>query len=137
MQTIQPSPFLQRVLLADAVVSGAVAIVQVAFAEWLAGLLRLPSPLLTGTGFFLVGYVVLLAVLARTRRLWAGLIWLVVVGNAAWAVGCVGLAMFFTTQPSAFGMAFLTVQAITVLIFAALEFHGLTNSHRSTGPALA
>lgn len=137
MQTVQSNKFLQRVLLADAVVSGAVAVLQIAFVDLLAGLLNLPVQLLMGTGLFLVAYVVLLIALARASRLWSGLIWLVIVGNVAWAVGCAGLVMIAGLQPSPLGIAFLAVQAVTVLVFAALEYLGLARSEPFTRKGFA
>jgi hypothetical protein len=132
LQTIQPSSFLRGALLADAVVSGAVALLQLALTGMLVGLLHLPASLLTGTGAFLVAYVVLLLVLARSARVWPLLIWIVVLGNLAWAVGCVALMFGANPSPSGLGMAFLGVQAITVLIFAGLEFKGLGESAGGT-----
>jgi hypothetical protein len=64
LQTIQPNGFLRGALLADAAVSGAVALLQLALTGLLVELLHLPSPLLVGTGAFLVAYVALLLVLA-------------------------------------------------------------------------
>ena len=128
MQTIHPNRLLRGALLADAVVSGAVALLQLALAGPLAELLRLPSSLLLGSGAFLVAYVVLLIVLARSARAWTALIWIVVLGNLAWAVGCVGLMFGADAKPSALGVAFLGVQAVAVLTFAALEYKGLVES---------
>lgn len=128
MQTIQPSGFLRGALVADAAVSGVVAALQLGFAGRLADLLHVPSTLLLGTGAFLVAYVVMLLLLARSARVWPALLWLVILGNVAWAVGCIGLVFTVQVNPSALGMAFLGVQAVTVLIFAVLEYMGLSQS---------
>jgi hypothetical protein len=137
VQTIQPNGFLRGALLADAVVSGAVALLQLALSGLLVELLRLPSSLLMGTGAFLVAYVALLIVLARSARVWPALIWIVVVGNVAWALGCVGLMFGAEVNPSPLGVAFLGVQAVTVLIFAGLEYKGLDGSAGGARGAVA
>jgi hypothetical protein len=128
MQTIQPNRFLRGALLADAAVSGAVAALQLALTGALAELLQLPHLLLIGTGAFLAAYVALLIALALSTRVWAPLIWLVVVGNVAWALGCVGLLVNAQVTPSALGNAFVVVQVAAVLVFAALEYKGMVES---------
>ena len=136
MNTIQPNKFLRGALLADAVVSGAVALLQLALTGLLVDLLRLPSPLLLGTGAFLVAYVALLLVLARSARVWTPLIWIVVMGNVAWALACIWLVSGAAVKPSALGVAFVGVQAVAVLIFAALEYKGVVESARGSRMAL-
>lgn len=137
MKTIEPSAFLRGVLLADAVVSGAVALFQLALAQTLATWLHLPVTWLVATGAFLVGYVVLLVVLARSARLSAAWVWLVVLGNIAWAVGCVLLPVSGAVNPSGLGLAFLVVHAVAVLAFAALEARGLAGSPVRGAAAMA
>jgi MFS family permease len=91
MNTIYPARLLKLALTADALVSGAVAVLQLIAAGWLSDLFGLPKPLLTETGVFLVGYTILLIVLARSTTLWFSVIGVVVLGNIGWAVGCVVL----------------------------------------------
>lgn len=126
MNTIHPSPLLRNALLADAAASGAVAALQLAAGATLAPLLQLPQPLLLETGLFLVAYVVLLLVLARSPRVPAALVQLVIVGNVGWAIGAAAVAFVFA--PGALGLAFLLVHALTVLLFAGLERLGLRQS---------
>lgn len=128
MQTIQPNGFLRGALLADAAASSAAAMLQLALAAPLGELLRLPPSLLLGTGAFLVAYVALLIVLARSARVWPALIWAVVLGNVAWALACVGLVLSAQVHPSALGVAFLGVHVVAVLLFAWLEYRGLAES---------
>jgi hypothetical protein len=132
VNTLQPNKFLQGALLADAVVSGAVALLQLALTGPLVDLLHLPSSLLLGTGTFLVAYGALLVVVARSARVWTPLMWIVVVGNMAWALACIGLILGATAKPSSLGVAFVGVQAVAVLIFASLEYKGLVESVRSS-----
>lgn len=123
MTSIIPSSFLKRVLLADAGVSGAVALLQLVATKPLAALTGLPAGLLLGTGSFLVGYVTLLVVLAKRSSVWSSLIWLVIVGNLAWAMAALVVAATLSVAP--LGAAFAAVHAIAVTAFAFLEYRGL------------
>ncbi|MBA3479213.1 MAG: hypothetical protein H0T52_12580 [Lautropia sp.] len=128
MQFITPSGLLKKALAADAVASGALAILQLAMPDALGRQLLLPRALLFETGVFLVFYTVLLVVLARSPRVWAGLITFVVIGNVGWAIGCAWLPTAGNPQPSALGVAYLAMQAAAVLVFATLEYRGLRSS---------
>ena len=128
MQSILPSRLLKTMLLADAVVSGAVALLQLSAAGWLASFLELPRALLVETGVFLVAYVALLLVLASRAQVWSGLVWLVVLGNLGWAVGCIALLASNAMSPNALGALFLVLHALTVVLFANFEFVGLKAS---------
>jgi len=133
MTSIIPSSFLKRVLLADAGVSGAVALLQLAATQQLAALTGLPAGLLVGTGIFLVGYVTLLVVLAKRESVWTSMIWLVIVGNLGWAVAALVVA---ATVPGALlGEAFAAVHALAVTAFAYLEYRGLGVSGSRAGLA--
>lgn len=134
MKSIQASQLLKTALLADAAVSAAAAALQLAVPDGLAELLHLPRALLVETGAFLAVYVVLLVAMARAARLWSSLVWVVVLGNVGWALGCVGLAV--SPVPGALGVAFLLVQALAVLVFAALEYRGLKSSAPRCGDEL-
>lgn len=123
MNSIVASPFLKRVLLADAGVSGAVALLQLAATERLAALTGLPAGLLLGTGVFLVGYVALLITLAKSSSVWSSMIWIVIAGNVAWAVAA--LAVAATLPVGLLGEAFAAVHALAVTLFAYLEYRGL------------
>ena len=135
MRTIHASRFLKVALFADAAVTGAVALLQLLAGKLLAGLLALPFVLLLESGVFMVLYVGLLLAMATRRRLWSWLVWAVIVGNVAWAVGClsllkplpalVGLGIDGGGQASSLGMAFLLIQAFTALAFALLQWRGL------------
>ena len=128
MRTIHPSPLLRTALVADAVVSGGAALLQLGAASWLAELLVLPRALLVETGGFLAAYTLLLVVLARSTRVWSAVVAVVVVGNVAWAAGCAALLVAGAVSPSALGVAFLAMQAVAVLVFAALEYLGVRAS---------
>ena len=128
MQTIVPNTFLKRVLWADAAVSGAVALLQLAVPALLAAQTGLPNALLVGTGLFLVGYVAWLITLATRARLWTPLLWFVIAGNAGWAVAA--LVVSLALPLAALGQGFAFVHAAAVSVFAWLEYRGLSDSSR-------
>jgi hypothetical protein len=133
MHAIHPSRLLRFALLTDALVSGAVALLQLLLPDLLSRLLLLPAPLLRYTGIFLVGYTVLLVLLARSGAIWTALLLVVAAGNVLWALGCAALPLAGMAAPSGLGTAYLWVQALAVLAFAAMQLAGL----RSSAPARA
>jgi hypothetical protein len=120
-------------LVADAIVSGGVAVLQLAAASWLSELLELPRTLLVGTGAFLAAYTILLIVLARSTRVPPAIVAIIVLGNVGWAAGCAGLLVTDAPSPSGLGVFFVLVQALAVLVFAALEYAGLNASEPTAG----
>ena len=136
MTNIHPSTWLKNALLADAAVSGATALLQTLATAGLVSLLGLPAGLLLETGLFMIGYCALLIWLARRARLSVIWIELIVTGNVLWAVGCtIVLLQAKTLATTPLGQAFVIVQAIAVLAFAALEWAGLKRSVRSESAA--
>lgn len=69
MNRIYRSVFLKRALLADAVVSGATAALQLAGTERLTTALELPRSLLVGTAEFMLIYAAALVYMATRQRL--------------------------------------------------------------------
>ena len=96
------------------------------------GLLNLPTALLIETGVFLVAYTILLVLLARSTTVWSLIIGVVVIGNIGWAIACVGLLVSGIVSPNVFGVAFVIVQVIAVLVFAAMEYSGLRASQSAS-----
>ena len=133
MNTVKPSRLLRGALLADALVSAGAAALQLLPAGAVAELTGLPRPLLAATGAFLLVYVALLLVMARSTRLWSTLVLLVVIGNAGWALGCLALAIRWALPAP--GTAWLLVQAVAVLAFALLQWRGLAASPAATPAA--
>lgn len=134
MRAISPSPLLRTAFLADAAVSGTAALLQVAAPSALRDALHLPSVLLFESGIFLVAYTALLVVLARTTRLPVAAVGLVIAGNVAWAVACLALLLVPSLAPGALGIAYLLMQAVAVLIFAAWEYAGWHRSEPASPP---
>ena len=137
MSFIEPSRTLRRVIAIDAVVSLAVAILQIAVAGQLGGLLGLPEELVLWTGVFLVGYVMLLGFMARSHQLPRWLVVFVGLGNAGWAAGCVALALGLGVSPTFLGIAYLAGQALVVALFAVEQLVESGRSRRIDSVALA
>lgn len=119
------SPFLRRVLLADAIVSGATGLLLFAGAGFLAEILLLPEALLRPAGLFLLPYSMLVGFVATraTSPRWA--IWAIIIANALWAVDSVLLLLSGWVTPNALGYAFVLMQALVVAIFAEAQYLGL------------
>ena len=78
--------FLGNVLLADTASCLACGGLQVALAGGAARLFGLSSPLLLGTGLFLLVYAAAVAFIATRDAIPRPLVWLLVLGNLGWAV---------------------------------------------------
>jgi hypothetical protein len=128
MKTIVPAALLRRALFADALCSGAVALVQLALSSWLSEHGGLPAPLLQDTGVFLIGYALLVGAIGRSQRVWQALVAFVIAGNLGWAALCVLLVEAHLVAPSGFGLAFLCAHVLVVVGFAVLEWRGLRQS---------
>lgn len=124
----RPSTLLRRALQADALVSGAMALLLSFGSGVLARLLALPQPLLLETGLFLIGYAALVGWLGTRRALPKALVLIVIAGNALWTLGSVALLLSGMVAPNALGVAFVLIQATAVGIFAELQFIGLKRS---------
>jgi hypothetical protein len=130
---IQPSLLLRRALLADAIFSGVSAVLLTLGASALASLLDLPQALLRETGLFLVAYAALVGWLGTRQSMPKPPIWIVIAGNAAWALASIALLFSGWVTPNLLGEAAVAMQAIAVGIFAELQYVGL----RRSGDALA
>lgn len=117
--------FLQRLLITDAVATGATAALLLGAADALAPLLQLPAGLLRGAGAVLVPFVAWVALLARQARPARAAMAAVVAINVAWVAASVWVAFGGAWAPSTLGVAFVLVQAAAVLAFADLGWFGL------------
>jgi hypothetical protein len=125
---IHPSLFLRRALLADAVVSGAMALLLTFGAGALTPLLNLPEALLRETGLFLIAYAAFVGFLGSRAAMPKALVLLVIVGNAAWTLASVAPLVSGMVSPNLLGVAFVVMQAVAVGVFAELQFIGLRKS---------
>jgi uncharacterized protein (DUF39 family) len=125
---INPSSFLRRAILGDAIFSGASALLLTFGAGALAPLTNLPEALLRETGLFLAGYAALVGWLGTRQMMTKPLVWIVIAGNAAWTVASVALLFSGTVTPNLLGEAAVATQAIVVGVFAELQYVGLRRS---------
>ncbi|VVE49684.1 hypothetical protein PMO31116_04573 [Pandoraea morbifera] len=116
---------LARVMLADALISAAVGLLQVLAAAPLAALLDLPAVGLRVTGLVLLAYGAALVWLVRRTAIPAAAAWAAIAVNAIWALECIVLLWSGWIAPNGLGVAFIGVHIATVLVFAELTFIGL------------
>jgi hypothetical protein len=125
---IHPSLLLRRAIQADAIVSGAMALLLTFGAGMLAPLLNLPEALLRETGLFLITYAALVGWLGTRPSMPKALVVIVIAGNAAWTLGSIALLFSGAVTPNLLGEAFVAMQAIAVGAFAELQYIGLRRS---------
>ena len=125
MSIFESPRFLRNVLWADAASCLGSGALQLAGGAALAQLLNLPQVLLVATGAFLLVYAAAVAWTATRDPLPRALVGLFAAGNAAWALGCVALLATGVLQPSAWGVAWIVAQAVTVAVLAELQWTGL------------
>ena len=125
---INPSLFLRRALLADAVFSGVAALGFTFGAGAFAALFNLPEALLRETGLFLIAYAAFVGWLGTRQAMLKSLVMVVIVGNAAWTLGSVALLFSGAVAPNLLGTVMVVAQAIATGVFAELQYVGLRKS---------
>jgi hypothetical protein len=128
---INPSLFLRRAILADAIFSGISAVVLTFGAGMLSPLLNLPEALLRETGLFLIAYAALVGWLGTRSSMPKILVAIVIAGNAAWTLGSIALLFSGAVTPNLLGEAFVAIQAIATGVFAELQYIELRRSGRA------
>jgi hypothetical protein len=119
------STLLRRALVVDAIVTGACALLLTFGASMLEGVLGLSASLLAGAGTFLILYTAFLIYLLRRHTLPTSIVWLVIGGNALWAIDSVILLFTSWVEPTLLGQAFVVTQALVVAAFAEAQYVGL------------
>ena len=130
---INPSLFLRRAILADAIFSGVSALLLTFGAGELAPLSNLPAALLREAGLFLIAYAALVGWLGSRQSMPKALVGIVIAGNIAWTVASIALLFSGAVAPNLLGEVFVAIQAITVGVLAELQYIGL----RRSGSAVA
>ena len=125
---IHPSLFLRRAILADAIFSGASAILLTLGAGELAPWLSLPEALLRETGLFLIAYAALVGWLGTRQSMPKALVLIVIAGNVAWTLASIALLFSGAVSPNLFGEIVVVAQAIATGVFAELQYIGLRKS---------
>jgi hypothetical protein len=87
--------------------------------------LDLPTALLRWAGLVLVGYAGLVAWTGTRPTLSRGMVRGFIVTNLAWGAACLALLPGDTLDPNGWGIAFMLVQVVAVVFFAAVQWVGL------------
>ncbi len=119
------STFLQRVLVLDAAASGATALLVIAAAGPLAGLLGLPQGLLRGAGLVLLPYVAFVIYAATRDDIPRPAVRTIIAANVLWAAASALLLVSGWVAPTALGYAFVIGQAAIVALLGGLQYVGL------------
>jgi len=119
------SSYLRKVLLADAVVSGAAGLAMIGGADFTHELLGLPSALLFWSGVALVPFVAIVAMIVRAGAAPSGLIVAIIAINFAWVAGSLFVAFGPAFAPTLLGKVFVVAQTTIVAVFAELQIIGL------------
>jgi len=125
---INPSQFLRRALVADAIFSGVSALGLTFGAGAFASLFNLPETLLLETGLFLIAYTALVGWLGTRGSVPKPLVMIVVAGNAAWTLASIALLFSAAVAPNLLGEITVVAQAIATGVFAELQYVGLRRS---------
>jgi hypothetical protein len=131
---INPSQFLRRAIVADAIFSGVSAVLLTFGAGELASLLNLPEALLRESGVFLIAYAALVGWLGMRPSMPKALVAIVITGNAAWTIASMVLLFSGAVTPNLLGEFFVVIQAIAVGALAELQYIGL---RRNSGAVAA
>jgi hypothetical protein len=125
---INPSSFLRRALIADAIFSGVAALGFTFGAGAFATLFNMPEAFLREVGLFMIAYAAFVGWLGTRAAMMKPLVLLVVIGNAAWTFGSIALLFSGAVSPNALGMTMVVAQAIATGVFAELQYIGLRKS---------
>jgi hypothetical protein len=113
------APRLRRVLAFDAATCLLMGMVLLSAAAPLSALLGLPESLVFWAGAALLPCAGLMAVAAALRPPPPLLVWVVILGNAAWIAASVVVTLVF--EPTWIGVMFVVGQAAAVLLLLVLE----------------
>lgn len=108
---------LKQLLVLDAITCLVTGLALVSATGFLTALFGLPESLLRYAGLVLFPCAALMLIAART--LTKPLVWMVIIGNFAWAAASVVVAFAF--EPTTLGFTFVLIQALVVTILGVLE----------------
>lgn len=124
------SQFLYRVIAADAVVSGAAGLLQLAAAKPLSELLAIDADWLLGSGVVLMFWLAFLGWALSRRTFGTAMTWTIIGVNVAWVAASVLVLVEGAITPNSLGLTFVLAQAAVVAVFAELQFFGLRRQQR-------
>ena len=114
---------IRTVLWVDCTAAAAAGVTVLCLSEWLSRLHGLPQELLLFLGAVNIAYASYSFSLAARETRPIFLIKLLVVANASWAIVCLGLALLFHDEATAFGLSHLIGEAFFVGALAMLEWN--------------
>ena len=117
------STFLQRMLIADAIISGITGLALLIGAGPLSALLNVPFALLRVSGAILIPFAAM--VLLFSTAISSARVWTVIGLNFAWVAASALVLVTGWIQPNTLGIAFVIAQAVAVAALAELQFTGL------------
>lgn len=123
MSILRSPNLLRYALIADAIGSGASALLLLMATGMVATVTGLPEELLRTGGIVLVPFVALVAYAAMREQPPA--VWAVILINIAWVIASVILLVGGFVAPTTLGYAFVIAQAVFVAIVADLQYFGL------------
>ena len=122
------TPFLRKVVLADAVTGAAAGIALIAGADFAHAIFGLPPALMFWAGISLIPFLVLLVTILRTGS--PALVPVVIGVNFAWVLASLYVAFGPTSAPTLVGQIFVCAQAAVVFALAELQVLGLRRGAR-------
>ena len=128
MTSIRASSLLRRVLIVDALTSGAMGVAMFAFADLFASLLQLPVELIREAGIILLPFAAFVGFVASRREPVRIAVWAIIALNVVWVVDSIVLLFTGWVAPNALGYAVVIAQAAGVLVLADLEYMGVKRS---------
>lgn len=117
--------FLRAVVWFDASTGVLLGGLHLLLTEPLAQWLGLPAGLLQVSGALLLGYAALAGAIARSEPMPRGWLWVLIVGNLAWALASLGLLLGSPLAPTLLGQAYLLVHVVSVALLAELQWFGV------------
>jgi hypothetical protein len=114
---------LRNILAVDALTCVATGLLLSTTASALSEPLGLSAELLRGAGLSLFPFAVFLAYLAKRSEIPAKPVWIAIGVNLLWVVD--SALLFAWTAPTTLGYAFVSAQALAVLVIAGLEIAGV------------
>ena len=126
MFNLMSSPrFLRAVVWFDASTGVLLGALHLLLTEPLAAWLGLPAALLQASGAMLLGYAALAIAIARSEPMPRGWLWVLIVGNFAWAVASLALLLSSMLAPTLLGQVYLVVHVVSVALLAELQWFGV------------
>jgi hypothetical protein len=119
------NPFLRKVLIVDATISGAACLAFMGGADLTVDLLGLPSQLLFRSGVALIPFVATLVIIMRANAAPTGVVAAIIAIKFAWVAGSLFVGFGPVFAPTLLGKVFVCAQAAMVFLFAELQFVAL------------